>query len=116
MKPPIFVDDSGDLLVFESVAAAEHYLEPNDIKVDKEIYDSQGRKLKASPTKGTTSFIGIPIKRESVTITSTEKEPQHESQLRYLLLKFLSKTFKDSSFESLSTDQLVQRALKFKTK
>ena len=32
MKPPIIVDDHGDVSVFDSVEKAERYLEPMDAK------------------------------------------------------------------------------------
>ena len=46
MKPPIIVDDHGDLSFYSSRAAAERYLEATDVKNEEyQAYDSSGRVL-----------------------------------------------------------------------
>jgi hypothetical protein len=93
MKPPIIIDNHGDLLVFESVEEAQGYLEPMDVKnLEYEAFDSEGRLLnvkvieshegwKASKLFGYTS--------EQVVLESVESLPQHVDELRKKLISFL---------------------------
>ena len=46
IRPPIVVDEHGDLCIFETVEAAERYLEPIDVRNEEFIcYDSEARLL-----------------------------------------------------------------------
>jgi len=69
MRPPIFVWEPNDLLVFDSVDRAEAFTEPPDIDVGT-AYDAEGRLL-VFETDGRRTFL-----RER------EPEPTHEQELR----------------------------------
>jgi hypothetical protein len=109
MKEPIIVNDSGDVLVFTTVAKAESYLEPIDIlKGENEVYDSDGVRLTASILKNDRG-------RERVTLRFTEPRVQDAERLRVILTRFLSKVSDaPQPFASLSLEQLVETSLRFK--
>src|SRR2546430_4351631 len=97
MKAPIIADDFGDLLVFESQKAAESYLEAIDVKKrDYPVYDSEGRRLSATVVKDSKG-------RERVAILNREDQPQHQAELRSLLIAFLDQVLKPrENLEALS--------------
>src|SRR5437899_3150835 len=110
MKPPIIADNHGDVLVFESVAKAELYMEPIDIR-NREyvIYDSEGRLL-------TASIIKTEKGRERVVVKVEEPHRHDREALRTILAQFLSKVSDaKQSFQSRSLEQLVEASLRFKT-
>jgi len=104
ISPPIVVTESGDADVFESVEAAERYLEPYDVN-DLLAYDSTGRLLRLLPTT------------PRITIEAAELVPTHEQNALEVLLKFLNEvgvspqTLKDQSLQGL-----FSIALNYKTK
>jgi hypothetical protein len=110
MKVPIIADDFGDLLIFDSLKKAESYLEAIDVKQrDYPVYDSEGRRLSARVVKDGK-------KPERVAIVEPDKEPRHESELRALLIAFLDKVLQPrENLESLPLQELILRALRFKT-
>jgi hypothetical protein len=84
MKPPIIVNDNGDLLAFDTVEKAERYLEPQDVREDNELFDGEGRVLKEVIVK---HLLAKRVKLEPAT------EPGvGTSRLRDLLADFLSRT------------------------
>ena len=92
MKPPIIVNEHGDVEVFTSVEDAEVYLEPIDVRNEEyTAFDSEGRKLslRVIKSKRRGLFGLIPYHVETVKIECEEAEPQHESDLRSLLSDFL---------------------------
>ena len=51
IKHPIFLDNFGDVLVFESVRDATRYIEPIDVTNNEYVgYDSEGRLLNLTVT------------------------------------------------------------------
>jgi hypothetical protein len=58
MRPPIFADYKGDLCIFESVAAAERYIEPIDAQNQEcAVFDADGRILAVFPDAPTTKIM-----------------------------------------------------------
>ena len=106
IKPPVIVDETGDIDVFESVEAAEIYLEPIDVENDRFVaFDSVGRLLRLLPTT------------PRVTIESAEEFPNHAGRLRELLIQFLKDCGStDPDVSKLEVPELVQKSLAFKTK
>lgn len=106
ITPPVIVDENGDIDVFDSVEAAELYLEPIDVEDDRFIaFDSVGRLLRLLPTT------------PRVTIESTEEFPNHAERLRELLIKFLKDCRStDPNLSKLELREVVQKSLTFKTK
>jgi hypothetical protein len=47
MRPPIIIDNHGDMLFFDTIQQAEKYLEPIDVRNQEyAVYDSAGMKLR----------------------------------------------------------------------
>jgi len=84
MKPPVILDNRGDLLVFENSGEALAYAEAVDVEDGEyEAFDSEGRML----TLGTTP--GGRYGRKRVVILDAEEQPLHQEELRVKLLSFL---------------------------
>jgi hypothetical protein len=106
MKPPLFFDNDGDVLTFESREAAEQYIEPIDVANNEYVgYDSEGRLLSLSVTKA-----------RKVSIQESETEPTHLDSLRRLLVSFLSRVEKSRDWlADTSLQDLFQAMMKYKT-
>ena len=106
MKPPVIVDENGSVNVFDSIEAAERYLEPIDVENDEYIaYDSEGRLLKLIPV------------HPGIRIESAENEPNHKPELHRVLVEFLSHIEGDGDeLRDTTLSDLVTRALKYTTK
>ena len=114
MKPPIIIDDHGDISVFESVERAERYLEPDDAETDPiNIFDADGRLLVQRVIKKRRPWLGHV---RVVELQSSEGEPQHQRQLRNTLIKFLSflEEEPEESYDSWSLSELIQKGLEYK--
>lgn len=60
MRPPIIIDEHGDISFFRSVEAAARYIEPVDVHNNEYIvYDSTGYLLNLIPTEPVVSITGI---------------------------------------------------------
>lgn len=106
MKPPIIVDETGDVAIFESVRAAELYLEPIDVKDDRYVaYDSEGRLLRLVPTE------------PRITIESAEAIPTHSADVRKALIGVLDYFGTDREWLArASLQELAEKGLEYKTK
>jgi len=100
-KPPIIADNRGDLCVFETVAQAESYMEPVDVRNGEYVvFDSEGRLL--------VPVVASNGNRERTVLKSAESIPAHEKALRDALVRFLAKTRSASpSPEKMSLAQLL---------
>jgi hypothetical protein len=110
-KPPIIADNRGDLCVFETIAQAESYMEPVDVRNGEYVvFDSEGRSL--------VPVVASNGNRERTVLKSAESTPAHAKALRDALIRFLAKTrFASPSPEKMSLAQLLdlmprQRAAK----
>jgi hypothetical protein len=118
MKPPIFVYEPRDLDVFDSVEAAEQYLEPIDVQHNRFVaYDSESRLLALSvmtkPTRPNIFDILLyrPSVIEHVVIKEAESEPSHQDQLRQILAAYLSIFGENSDWlEGASLEELVDKS------
>lgn len=105
MKTPIFLNASGDVLVFESKENAEQYIEPVDV-MNKEYkgYDSEGRLLELSVTED-----------GQVVLSATELFPTHQPELYDALVNFLSLVDKSVDVSpGVELKELVAHMLKYK--
>ena len=107
MQPPIIYDDRGDVLIFDSPDWAESYLEPFVVRQSGPYgYDGIGHLLRFD--------IRVVRGRERVQVALAEPEPTHVSDLREILIRFLTKlgvvTRPD---ENLGLDELIARAERF---
>lgn len=92
IRAPIIVDARGDLLVFNSIGAAERELAPADIREGHYpvAYDADGRKLRIEIRVHHRKILGlIPEVKEQVVVTPVEHIPTHEQSLRAFLLRFI---------------------------
>ena len=107
MKPPITVDDHGDLSIFEAVEDAENYVEPIDVTSgDLVAYDSEGRLLRGRVVKK--GFL-----RRGVKLEPAETEPLHAAVLRERVIGFLAKLGEPrDSLEADSLEGLIARGLR----
>ena len=107
MKPPITIDDHGDLSVFEAVEDAENYLEPHDVTSgDLVAYDSEGLLLQGR-------IVEKGFLRRGVTLEPAETKPLHAGVLRERLIGFLEKLGEPRDLlEADSLDGLVARGLR----
>jgi hypothetical protein len=89
--PPIFVWDSNDLTVFESVEAACGYLEPeNTISGRQPAFDSVGRLLVFGPDRVPVRAFGVVLwSRRRMALIESEPRPTHAEELRTILVAAL---------------------------
>lgn len=106
IKPPIIVDETGPIYVFESIELAERYLEPIDVEDNRYIaFDSTGRLLRLTSTP------------RSVTIEAAEEVPNHAERVKELLIDMLRACrCSDPNLSSLTLEELVQKSLPFATR
>jgi len=111
MRPPIIVDNRGDVGIFETSGAAERYLEPIDIRHGEYvIYDSEGQRLE-----------GVIAKRrlnEIVKLQPAPKSDVNPDALRHILIGFLSRVdhTPEDVLSSRSLPQLITDALRHRIK
>jgi hypothetical protein len=80
MRPPIILDEHGDISLFPSVETAARYVEPIDVRNGEYIaYDSSGFLLKLVPTE--------PV----VSISGHLSDRPHKDQLEQALRSFLER-------------------------
>jgi hypothetical protein len=97
MRPPIFVWEPNDLLVFASVEAAERFVEPPDADAGV-VYDAEGRLLAFETDSRRTSL----LERESA--------PTHQGELRRAIAEALLAVGTEVD-GSAPLEQLVAEAL-----
>jgi hypothetical protein len=115
MKPPIIVDEHGDLTFYASAREAEAALEPVDVENGEyTAYDSEGRILNLQINKKTVpAFFGL-FKQtvERVSVESAEDEPRHAGDLRAALASFLERLGEPAGWlRSASLKELVEKGI-----
>jgi hypothetical protein len=107
MKPPITIDDHGDISIFEAIEDAESYVEPIDVSSGELVaYDSEGRLLRGEIVKK--GFL-----RRGVRFEAAESEPLHAAVLRKRIIEFLAKLGEPrDELEADSLDGLIARGLR----
>jgi hypothetical protein len=84
MKPPLILDNKGDMLIFRTTDAALAYAEVVDVEAGEyQAFDSEGRML----TLGTGKSGRFGKKR--VIVTVVEEPPRHQAELKARLLRFM---------------------------
>lgn len=95
MKPPLIVESSSEILFFKSIENAEAYIEPIDVRdgVYKNIYDTEGKRLKLKVIKETgTSLFGLyKYTIEKIVIEYDGNTNNYSSELRKTIIQYLSK-------------------------
>ncbi len=110
MKPPIILDNRGDIRVFPDLEKALGYTEVVDVEDGEyKAYDSEGRLL----TLGTRPRRGFFGGRE-VVIDSVEAQPLHQQELRATLIE-LMRRIGASVDPNASLDTLVNALVALRT-
>jgi hypothetical protein len=92
IRAPIIIDAQGDLLVFNSLAAAQQELSPEDVREGHypAAYDAEGRLLRIEVRVRERRILGVwKDVKETVQIIPYEHIPTHEHALRALLMRFI---------------------------
>ena len=103
MRPPIFVWQPNELLVFDSVEWAEQWTEPYDVD-EGVVYDAEGRLL-AFELEGPG-----PVPEKRVVLHAREPDPTHEKELRTAIIQ-VSLAAGTKLDPSASLEQLIEPAL-----
>lgn len=111
MAPPIVVDETGALMVFESRRAAERYLEWIDVEDGRfRAWDSEGRPL-------VLSVVATPERRlfrtrmvKTVVLEPLGDVPTHAEVLRTVLSKALTQAGKEPGSSETGLDELIEEA------
>lgn len=115
IKPPIILDENGNILLFRSKRIAEDYIEPEDVMNNEYIiYDSEGRLLRLEVTINNMSiFLNIlNIKRWRTRISTIEDTPGHSDELKKKIIKFLYRIkIEDNSIDRLSLKSILDIAI-----
>lgn len=81
MRAPIFVDENGDLMAFDSVLDAARYLEPVDVKAGVYVaFDARGCRLQLA-----VEGVGAGHGQERVAIREFADQAPREPEFRRLL-------------------------------
>lgn len=101
MKPPIFIYDSGDLLIFDDIKLAETYIEPIDIECYL-VYDSLGQNL------------SLTALGHRVSIQPAIAPVSSPISLQRVFKEFLTTMgFPERTLSQASLEELVARSLSF---
>jgi hypothetical protein len=102
VRPPIFLWEPNDLMVFESAQTAERFVEGD---TGGEIFDSEGRRLRFE-------VVGEQRRHPYVTLAlrEDEDEPTHQAALRELLGRALKETDPEE-VSGLALEELVEKAV-----
>ena len=110
MKPPIIVNNFGDVVFFASVADAEGWLEAIDVENNEYVaYDSEGRLVTLGVvTKQKGFFSG----GKRVVVERAEAEPTHALELRNTLVHFFGRVGASKDWlASAALEELVKRGI-----
>jgi len=102
MEPPIILNENGDLSFFDSIRAAEEYIEPIDVRNNEYVaFDRTGRRLE----------LRVVTRRgwlEQVEILEREDVASGAGDLREALYRYLPGLGSEQDeFERLSLDELI---------
>lgn len=112
MKPPIIVDENGDISFFESVKDVELYLEPIDVINGEYVaYDSEGHILQLSVEHRIST--NILSASETVILSPSATSQRHTSELKRILIDFFSRVGANKEWLSTaSLDELIADGIK----
>jgi hypothetical protein len=113
MKLPIIIYENGDVYIFKTRKEAENYLEPIDVENQEYVaYDSEGHLLKLEvESKPVRSWLKF-LRNERVVIRDNHPSVEGHSELRKILIEYLSVCRPNMLQESLreaSLQELVNK-------
>jgi hypothetical protein len=102
VRPPIFLWEPNDLIIFESAEIAEQFVEGD---TGGEIFDSEGRRLRFEVvgTSWRHPYVVLALRQE-------EDEPRHQAVLAEVLRRALSGGDFDG-LDHLRLEELVEKAV-----
>jgi hypothetical protein len=89
IEPPVILWNNGDIVVFETVADAQRYVEPVDVQNGEyKAFDAKGQSLELI---GETRRTGRIFRHESAAVVIRESQPPgpHRDELRRILVDVL---------------------------
>ena len=103
METPIIVSNNGDVEIFESVDAAQNYLEVADVLDEQYIaYDSKGR------------ILSLLVRDGKVFVQSDESQRRDADELRRILIRYLTGVRMPAEWLNQATlEQLVEKRMVF---
>jgi hypothetical protein len=106
MEMPIIVHNKGDVLVFETVEAAQGYIEPVDVINNEYVaYDNDGRLLRISVAS-----------KNKILIKQDETMPTHAQELSRVLKYFFERIGVDPTWlKQASLQDLIVKSLDYRT-
>jgi hypothetical protein len=112
MKPPIIIDENGDISFFESVKDVELYLEPIDVINGEYVaYDSEGHILQLSVECKDSANIFSPL--ETVVLSPSATPQRHTAELKRILIDFFGRVGADKKWLSTaSLEELITEGIK----
>jgi hypothetical protein len=94
MKPPIIIDENGDISFFETVKDVELYLEPIDVINGEYVaYDSEGHILQLNVERKDSANIFSSL--ETVVLSPSVTSQRHTSELKSILINFFGRVGSD---------------------
>ncbi len=105
MKPPIIINEHGDISFFETVQNTEQYLESIDVFNQEYIaYDSEGRLLQLNVERKK--------RLDRVVLSCPEMESTHILEMKQVLVNFFANIGADNDWLSKATlKELVTRGI-----
>ena len=91
MRPPLVLDEHGDIQVFESVDELICEVELIDVRNQEyDVFDSEGRKLELTVAEhGVSKRLAYPSERHKIVLRCADPRPTHQDELKKRLLNFL---------------------------
>jgi hypothetical protein len=116
IKPPILLDEGGDLALFSSVERLEQYLEPIDVENGEyQAYDSTGRILRLRVrTRFVPFLLGLfRAKRKEVYVEASGSETRGADEMRSIVERALRSRGLDAGhLRTASREELVAEAVR----
>jgi len=112
MKPPLIVNEHGDISIYSDVDVMLCSLESIDVENGEyQVFDSEGRKVELSATAEKVLF-GLLIGDGKIGISKVEDEPTHADLLKKLLVAAILSQRAAVDAE-LSLEELIKVASNF---
>ncbi len=116
ITPPILCIEGQDIIVFDSVADAESFIEPADAK-SGELFDSEGQLLTSDVglVEREQQFLLFKWKRtyESTIIRNDKPTVNRSAELRTKLINYLVQKGEEGDLQDIPLKELIHRVRRF---
>jgi hypothetical protein len=111
MRPPIIVDETGALMIFDSPREAERYLEWVDVEDGRfRAWDREGRPLVLSVVETPKKGLFRTRMVKDVVLEQESDVPTHAEMLRGVLVDALRRAGKEPASSEMSLPELIEKA------